>query len=129
MVGFIFGLLIHHASRQVIAIGGLGGAISATVSMGTGQFEALEGPWHSKMPEAGAMAISTLLGSLVPIWPFFFFGTRISLFLAAWGCAGVAGWIGYEKRRGIRGYVSAYVTLLLAVALTLGVVALIPQSA
>jgi VIT1/CCC1 family predicted Fe2+/Mn2+ transporter len=129
ITGLIFGLLLHHSPESAIAVGGLGAAVSACVSMGTGEYEKGNGPWRERLAVAGTMLVATLIGSLVPIWPFFFFAKAPALFIAAWGCAAVAGWIGWTKRRGLAGYVSVYLTLLLAVALTLAVVSLIPQSA
>lgn len=131
IIGFVFGLLVHHSSMSAIAIGGLGGAISATVSMATGQFESCEGEWKRRLQSALAMGVATLAGSLMPIWPFFIsaFSKTTAVLLAGVGCLLVAGWIGWAKRKGAKGYIIAYVTLLGAAAVTLGIVSLIPASA
>jgi VIT1/CCC1 family predicted Fe2+/Mn2+ transporter len=129
IVGFVFGLLLHHSPMAAIAIGGLGGAISATVSMSVGTFESEDGAWHRRLINALFMAAATLLGSAVPIWPFFVFGRVNALIAGAIGSLLVASWIGFEKRSGWKGYATAYATLLGAVGLTLLIVSLIPASA
>jgi VIT1/CCC1 family predicted Fe2+/Mn2+ transporter len=128
IVGFIFALLANHSPESAIAIGGFGGAIAAGVSMASGEFAKSSGPRAARARVALAMLLSTLVGSLVPIWPFFLFGPRVALFIAALGCVGVATWIGFEKRQGILGYLTVFVTLFLATSLTLVVVSLLPQS-
>lgn len=128
VTGLIFGLLIHKSPESAIAVGGIGAAISACVSMATGEFEKGEGPWQERLKVAATMLVATLVGSLVPIWPFFLFSKPVALLVAAVGCVGVAGWIGWSKRHGLKGYISVYLTLLMAVSLTLAVVSLIPQS-
>lgn len=129
IAGFIFALLAHHSPQSAIAIGGFGGAIAAGVSMASGEFTKGSGPRGPRARTAGVMLLASLLGSLIPTWPFFLFDARVALLLAALGCVAVATWIGFEKRQGIGGYVVVYMTLLLATSLTLGVVLLIPQSA
>lgn len=129
IVGFIFGLLLHHSPQSAIAIGGFGGAISATVSMSSGIFECTEGSVRERLGEALIMAGATLTGSLVPVWGFFVFGKTASLIAGAIGCLVVASWIGFEKSKGVAGYVAAYAVLLGAVGLTLSIVSLIPASA
>lgn len=129
ITGLIFGLLIHKSPESAIAVGGLGASISACVSMATGEFEKGDGPWHERLKVAMTMLIATLIGSLIPIWPFFVFSKPVALMAGGLGCASVAGWIGRVKHKGLKGYVSVYLTLLLSVALTLAVVSLIPQSA
>lgn len=128
VIGFIFGLLVHHASHGAIAIGGLGGAIAAGVSMGTGELEKGDG-WIRRLPIGLTMLVATLVGSLVPVWPFFVFSSGPALAIAAIGCLCVATWIGYQKHKGISGYIVAYTTLLAAAGLTLLIVSLIPASA
>lgn len=129
VTGFIFALLIHGSSESAIAIGGLGGAIAAAISMGTGEVEKGDEPWRARMPIGITMFLASMVGSLVPVWPFFIFSKPVALIAAAIGCLSVAGWIGYEKRSGTKGYVAAYVVLILAAGLTLGVVSLVPASA
>lgn len=129
ITGLIFGLLIHKSPESAIAVGGLGASISAGVSMATGEFEKGDGPWRERMKIAVTMLTATLIGSIIPIWPFFVFSKSVALMIAGLGCASVAGWIGWVKHKGLKGYVSVYLTLLLSIALTLGVVSLIPQSA
>lgn len=129
IIGFVFGLLLHRSPQSAIAIGALGGAVSATISMSSGTFESAEGTLRSRIGRAVAMGLATLIGSAVPVWPFFVFGRTGAVVAGAIGCLVVAGWIGYEKRRGVQGYVFAYVILLAATGLTLGIVALIPASA
>ena len=128
ITGFVFGLLVHKSPEAAIAIGGLGGAVAAGVSMGIGELEKHEGRWYTGWRVALAMFIASLTGSLVAVWPFFVFGKGLAIAAAGVGCLLVATWIGYEKRKGIAGYLSAYVTLIIAASLTLGVVSLIPQS-
>jgi hypothetical protein len=128
IVGFIFALMLNGSSNHLIAIGALGGAISAMVSMGIGQFEAVEGKIHLRLAAAGAMAMATLVGSLVPVWGFFAFSRPIALLTAGIGSVAVAATIGWAKHKGAKGYVGAFVTLLLAVGLTLGVIALLPSA-
>jgi VIT1/CCC1 family predicted Fe2+/Mn2+ transporter len=129
VIGFVFGLMVHHSPEAAIAIGGLGGAISATISMGTGQFESTEGAWHKRLVNALFMALFTLGGSLMPVWPFFVFSKPVAITVAAFCCLAVAGWIGYEKRKGVVGFVIAYATLLAAAGFALLVVSRIPSSA
>lgn len=129
VIGFIFGLLVHRSPESAIAIGGLGGAVSATVSMGTGQFESCDGAWHRRLKPALAMGVATLIGSLIPVWPFFVFSKPVALVAAGVGSLAVAGWIGYEKRKGLSGFMAAYVSLILAAGISLIVVSLIPASA
>lgn len=129
IIGFIFGLLVHHSPESAIAIGGLGGAIAAGVSMGAGEIEKGDGPWRQRLPVAFAMFIASLIGGLVPVWPFFIFTRPTAIVVAAIGSLVVAAWIGYQKHKGLAGYVASYAILIGAAALTLGVVSLIPQSA
>jgi len=128
VIGFVFGLLLHHSPTAAIAIGGLGGAISATVSMSVGTFESEDGAWHRRLINALFMAAATLIGSAVPIWPYFLWSKTPALIAGAIGSLLVASWIGYEKHARWKGYVTAYATLLGAVGLTLLVVSLIPAS-
>jgi hypothetical protein len=132
IVGVIYALLIHRSSDAAIAIAGLGGGISATVSMATGIFEAAEGRWHRRLRDAGVMGVAVLLGSLVPIWPWFpwfGFSRTLALVIGAGGCLLVATWIGHEKGNGAADYVGAFAALFGAIGLTLLVVGLIPASA
>src|SRR5665213_3107816 len=110
ITGLIFGLLIHKSPESAIAVGGLGASISACVSMATGEFEKGDGPWHERLRTALTMLTATLIGSLVPIWPFFVFAKPVALMIAGLGCVAVAGWIGWTKRKGLKGYVSVYLT-------------------
>ena len=126
ILGFMFGMAVHKSPEAAMAIGGLGGSISAGISMGVGEVD--EG-WRKRLPVGLAMFIATLVGSLVPVWPFFFFPMRLAGIIGGVGSLLVATWIGYAKRDGWRGYVTAYATLALAAALTLVIVSLIPQSA
>ena len=128
IIGFIFGLLIHGCPESAIAIGGLGGAIAAGVSMGTGEFEKDDGPFHKRLRLGVTMFVATLIGSVIPVWPFFFFSKPVALLATAVGCVAAATWIGYAKRQGRKGYLMAYATLFLAAGITLGVISLIPQS-
>lgn len=128
VIGFIFGLLLHHSSLSAIAIGGLGGAISASVSMGTGEYEKSDEHWRVRLVTALTMTGATLVGSMIPVIPFFLFQRNPALVVSALGCFALASYIGWLKHRGLVGFIRVYVTLLLAVSLTLGIVALIPQS-
>jgi VIT1/CCC1 family predicted Fe2+/Mn2+ transporter len=128
VTGFIFGLLVHHSPESAIAVGGLGGAIAAAISMGAGEIEKGDEPWRSRVPVGLVMFGAALVGSLVPVLPFWLFSKNVALIVAGIACLCVATWIGYEKRKGTAGYVTAYVILLLAAGVTLGVVSLIPQS-
>ncbi len=120
--------MLSHQSNHLIAIGALGGAISAMVSMALGQFETTEGKLHVRVGAAVAMAGATLVGSLVPVWGFFLFSRPTALAVAAAGSLAVAGLIGWAKHKGIRGYVEAYATLVSAVALTFFVLSLLPST-
>ncbi len=71
VIGFVFGLLVHHSLASAIAVGRLGGAIAATISMTTGEYESREGSWKERIGGAGAMRVATFVGSLVPVWSFF----------------------------------------------------------
>lgn len=128
VIGFVFGLLVHHSPSAAIAIGGIGGAIAASVSMGAGEIEKSDAPWKSRVPVAATMVFYCLLGALTPVWPFFVTGGGLAVALAVVGCLVVAAWIGYQKRKGLKGYLIAYGILLGAAGLTLAVVSLIPQS-
>jgi VIT family len=129
ITGFVFGLLVHHSPESAIALGGLGGAIAAAVSMSVGEYEKHDGGWRQSLPVAGVMLGASLLGALVAIWPFLVFATPLAILVSAIGCLAVAAWIGYEKHQGFRGYVVAYGTIIGAAVITLGVISLIPQSA
>lgn len=129
VTGFIFALLVHKSPESAIAYGGLGGAIAAGISMGAGEIEKGDGPWRSRLNVGAAMFVASLIGSLLPVWPFFVFNKSVALLVAGIGCLTVASWIGYEKKRGFNGYVTAYVILLLAAGITLGIVSLFPQGA
>lgn len=128
IIGFVFGLLVHDASAATIAIGGIGGAVAAGVSMGAGEIEKSGSPWRSRIRIAITMFIASFVGGLIPVWPFLIFSNPVALLFAAIGCILVALWIGYEKRQGWRGYVNAFGVLLVAAGLTLLVVSLIPAS-
>jgi VIT1/CCC1 family predicted Fe2+/Mn2+ transporter len=126
IVGVVFGLLIHHAARGVIGVAALSGAVAATVSMSSGIYEAQEGTRRRKLRDAGVMGVSTLIGSLVPAWPFFVFGRAVAIAVGSVGCLLVACWIGWEKRAGLRGYRNSVLVLLGAVAATLLIVGWVP---
>jgi VIT1/CCC1 family predicted Fe2+/Mn2+ transporter len=128
IIGFIFGLLVHGSPESAIVVGGLGGAISATVSMGTGDYEESDGSTGYRLRRALTMGLFTMIGSMVPILPFVFLGKHAAILVAGVGCLLVAGWIGYEKRKGVRGWVEAYLTVLGAAGLTLAIVSFIPAS-
>jgi hypothetical protein len=129
IIGFVFGLLLGHASPHLIAIGGLGGAVSATVSMSCGTYESEDGAWHRKLGNAAVMACATFVGSMVFVWSFFVFSRDIALGVGGLGALAVATFIGHEKAQGRPGYLKAYAVLFCAVGLTLAVVAAIPSSA
>lgn len=129
VIGFVFGLIIHGSPVSVIAIGATGGAVSATISMGVGEFEKDEQARHVRIRRAAAMGIATLIGSMVPTWPFFAFPRTAALVIAAAGCILVASWIGYEKHRGVKGFAMAYIALIGAAGLAIGITAAIPNSA
>jgi VIT1/CCC1 family predicted Fe2+/Mn2+ transporter len=128
IVGVIFGILLHHSPLGLIAMAGLGGGISASISMGSGQYESMTGPWHKKMGIALVMGISTLLGTLVPVWGFFLLTAHLAIVVAGVGAFLVATWIGYEKHQGWRGYVKSYAILGASVALTFFCIKAIPAS-
>jgi VIT1/CCC1 family predicted Fe2+/Mn2+ transporter len=127
--GLIFGLLLGHAPGIVIALGGVGGAVSNTVSMGTGSYESEDSGNPGRLRNAIVMALATLVGTMTPVWPFFAFARSLALIAGGIGALVIATWIGYEKRRGWRGYCTAYLILLAAIGATLAVVSLIPASA
>ena len=129
IVGFVFALLIHHSPTSSITIGGLGVAIGATVSMGTGAYESAIGPKPARIRNAATMGLATLIGTAIPVAPFFFLGRTPALLLGSAGCIAAAAWISWEKRAGVKGAVATYAMLLAAIGLTLGIVALIPSSA
>jgi FtsH-binding integral membrane protein len=129
VAGVIFGLLAHHSSISAIAIGGLGCAVASAVSMGMGEFESRDDRWHARLGAGAVMLVATLVGASIAIWPFFVFSERVALAIAGLGALLVAAWIGFEKHKGVPGYIGAFLTLLIAIALTLGVVSLIPSSA
>ncbi len=129
IIGFIFGLLVHKSPESAIAIGGLGGAVAAGVSMGFGEYEKHDGDWRSSLPVALVMFAASLGGSLIAVWPWFVFGKSVALTLSLIGCMAVATWIGYMKHKSWRGYATAYATFLVAAGITLLVVSLIPTSA
>lgn len=126
--GLIFGLLLGHAPVMMIALGGLGGAISNTVSMGTGSYESEDGANSARYRNAITMGLATLVGTMTPVWPFFVFATTGALIAGSIGALAIATWIGYEKHQGWRGYRTAYLILFAAIAATLAVVAGIPTS-
>ena len=129
IIGFIFGLLVHKSPESAIAIGGLGGAVAAGVSMGFGEYEKHDGNWRSSLPVALVMFAASLGGSLVAVWPFFVFSSGVALTVSLIGCMSVATWIGYMKHKGWRGYATAFATFGAAAGITLLVVSLIPASA
>lgn len=128
IIGFVFGMLLHHNSRSIIAIGGLGGAISAAVSMGVGEIEKSDTAFRERLPVGIAMFVSTLVGSMVPVWPFMIWSKPTAIVVSGISCLVVATWIGYEKRKGYRGYVQAYMTFILASCATLSIISAIPAS-
>jgi VIT1/CCC1 family predicted Fe2+/Mn2+ transporter len=128
VIGFVFGLLVHHSPAGAIAIGGLGGAIAAAVSMAAGEIEKSDANWRSRIPVALVMFAACLISALVPVWPFFVFSGALAVVLAVIGCLVVAAWIGWAKHKGLKGYLIAYGILFGAAGLTLLVVSLIPQS-
>ncbi len=128
-IGFVFGLLVHRSPESAIALGGLGGAVAASISMTSGEYESRNEPPRARLAGAAAMGVATLVGSMVPVWPFFVFGRPLALGVAAAGCVLVATWIGFEKHGGYRGFLVAFATLFGAAGLTLAIVSAIPQSA
>lgn len=128
VAGVIFGLLVHHARPSTIAVAGLGGAIASSVSMAMGEYESNDGSFSRLVRLSTVMGLSTLLGTLAPLWAFFVLTTRAAVAFSALGCFAIATWIGHLKAKGVSGYVSAFVTILVAIGLTLGIVSLIPAS-
>jgi VIT1/CCC1 family predicted Fe2+/Mn2+ transporter len=129
VAGVLFALLVHGSPDATIAIAGIGGAIANSISMGSGDYEQSEGTTSRRLKRAVAMAVASLIGSLVPVWGFFFLGRSAALVAGAVGSLAVAVWIGYEKRKGARGYVEAFGILLAAVGITLAIVSFLPASA
>jgi VIT1/CCC1 family predicted Fe2+/Mn2+ transporter len=132
LVGLVFGLIIAHASRHDFILTGLGAAISATVSMSTGEFEAAKGEMRARLSGATAMGIATMIGSLLPIVAFFWLPHGPALGISAALCLAAAAWVGYEKRKGLEcqmhwytGYASSFAFLLGAAGITLGIVSAI----
>lgn len=128
IVGFIFALLLNGSSDKLIAIGAVGGAISAMVSMGFGEFECAVGTIKARVGAAVAMAAATLAGCLIPIWGFFVLPRTAALCVAGGGALAIAGMIGQAKHKGVQGHVEAFATLLVAIALSFGVIALLPSA-
>src|ERR1022692_2727201 len=79
VLGFVFGLVLHGAPPSTIVIGGIGGAIAAAVSMSTGEIEKSEGPLKRRLPVAFSMFLATMIGSLIPVVPFFFLSGAAAL--------------------------------------------------
>ena len=115
-------------SDKLIAIGAVGGAISAMVSMGFGEFECAVGTIKARVGAAVAMAAATLAGCLIPIWGFFVLPRTAALCVAGGGALAIAGMIGQAKHKGVQGHVEAFATLLVAIALSFGVIALLPSA-
>ncbi len=128
IVGVVVGLLLQHSSHESIAVVGLAGGIAAAVSMGCGELAKSTASVWRRLPIAAAMFIASLTGALVPVWPFFIFPIHIAILVGVAGCLAVATWIGHQKRQGWRGYLMTYTVFIAAVAITLGVVALIPRA-
>lgn len=128
IVGFVFALMLNGSDNKLIAIGALGGAISAMVSMGIGQFEASEGKLRHRILTAFAMAFTTLVGSMIPVWGFFFLPRTAALVVAGAGALAIAGIIGWAKHKGTAGFVGAYASLLVAVGLTFAVISILPSA-
>ena len=128
IIGFLFGLLIHHASGGLIAIGGIGGSASGAVSMAGGEYESQSGTALARCRYAAVMGLTYLGGSMVPVWPFLCVVAPWTYLCAGFGALAVATWIGYEKHAGWRGYATTYGLLVGAVLITLGIVAAIPAS-
>lgn len=129
LVGLVFGLIIAHASRHDFILTGLGAAISATVSMSTGQFEAAKGTARARLASSTAMGVATMVGSLLPIAAFFWLARTPSLVISGALCLIAATWVGFEKRKTMDGtlrwycgYASSFGFLLGAAGVTLGIV-------
>ena len=46
ILGFVFGMAVHKSPEAAMAIGGLGGSISAGISMGVGEIEKGDESWR-----------------------------------------------------------------------------------
>ena len=96
---------------------------------GPGEYEKSDEHWTVKIRLAVAMGVATLVGSMLPVLPFFYLARTPALVVACGLCVLVGAWIGFEKRAGLAGFVKTYAILLGAIGLTLAVVAAIPSSA
>lgn len=128
IVGVVVGLLLQHAMPSTIAVIGLAGGVAAAVSMGFGELAKSATSLLKRLPIGVAMFCASLVGALVPVWPFFVFSRSTAVLVGALGCFAVATGIGYERHQGLRGFILTYLVFIAAVSLTLGVVALIPQA-
>ena len=126
VLGVLTGMLIQHAARPTLIAAVVGGAICATLSMGAGQ-------WLSdrRTSTALVMGAGTAVGTVLPLLPYLLpipeiEATVVSAILVL-AAAGVIAWI----RPGgmLRSVVETYGLLITAVAVTIGVVILIPASA
>ena len=129
MIGLVFGLAVHDYAAAAIVIAGVSAATSATVSMGAGEYESSDGAVRRRLQLAGAMALATAIGSVVPVVPFFLLRTDPACAFGGAIALAVGLWIGHQKRVGWRGYASAVATLFVAAAVSVGVAAAIPASA
>ncbi len=127
MMGVIFGALLVHSTAHEIGVISVGAAIAECISMSTGEVEKSDDPWRSRVHIALAMALASACGGLIPGLPFFIFSKSVALIVAAIGCLIVASWIGWMKHKGVKGYIRAYLVLILASGASLLAVALLPK--
>jgi hypothetical protein len=130
IVGLVFGLLLHHSTHAAIAAGGFGAAISAALSMSAGEVVKSGAAIRSRLLVASAMLSSTLIGSLLLVWPFAVpsFSTGSDLALAALGAILVAVWIAVEKGGTLRSWVETFGILFGVAGLTLLLTWCLPQT-
>lgn len=115
VLGVIIGLAATSGtSNGKIINAAFGLAIASALSMGFGEYQSCES--HLR---AWAMGISTLVGTLIPIVPFFILSRSYSFV-----CVGVATFatgllIGKLRNEGKHGYIQTFILLIIAIGATI----------
>lgn len=125
MMGVIFGALVVHTTPRDIFIIGFGASVAECISMSVGEVAKSCDAWQTRLGVALSMLAASFVGGIIPVWGFFAFSVTVALTVGAIGCFTVATWIGWMKRQGAKGFLRAYVVLVLASGASLAFAALI----
>ncbi len=108
VLGLSLGLYAAHTSSHIILIAGLAAGFSESVSMGSVEYtselaDKNRDKKESLLYRSIIVGFSALLGSVMPIFPFFFLDSRTSIYISIIICTVILFGLGISKARTIGG--------------------------